>query len=155
MRVSVLAVVLTAATFSPTVSQAQGTNPQAIFWDSAMQGDTAAMAVALERGALVDSLDTRQNYNGRRALNWAAWYNRVPAIHFLLAHGASLEARNRTGFTALHHAAEAGSLEAAQALLAAGADPQAANAAGERPAETAMKRGHVRIAALLGAKPKP
>lgn len=153
MRVSVLTVVLAAATLTPAVSRAQATNPQAIFWDSAMQGDTVAMAAALQQGALVDSLDTRQNYNGRRALNWAAWYNRVPAIRFLLTHGASLEARNRTGFTALHHAAEAGSLEAAQALLAAGADPQAANAAGVRPAETAMKRGHEQIAALLRGTP--
>jgi ankyrin repeat protein len=152
MRPSLFAFLFAAATLSPAVAHAQGTNPQAIFWDSAMEGDTVAMAAALQRGAVVDSLDTRQNFNGRRALNWAAWFNRVPAIRFLLAHGATLEARNRTGFTALHHAAEAGSRAALEALLAAGADPQAANAEGVRPAETAMRKGHVQIATLLRAK---
>jgi len=127
-------------------------DPQAALWDAAIAGDTAAMAAALRNGADIDSLDTRTNPNGRRALNWAAWHDRVPAIQFLLAHGARLEARNLTGFTALHHAAEAGSLKAVEALLAAGADPDAANQEGRRPAETAMAKGHGVIAVLLEGK---
>jgi len=73
----------------------------------------------------------------------------VPAIDFLLAHGAPLEARNRTGFTALHHAAEAGSLAAARALLAAGADRNTVNEAGRKPVETARLEGHEEMARLL------
>lgn len=130
-------------------AQCQVADPQAQLWDGAIQGDTSAMAAALARGAVIDSLDTRRNRNGRRALNWAAWYNQVPAIHFLLGHGAPLEARNHTGFTALHHAAEAGSREALEALLAAGADPQATNAAGRLPLETARRKGHEAVAAVL------
>lgn len=154
-RVSALA--LSVLVCFSTAGQAQGPDrqvrdPQAALWDAAIAGDTAAMAAALRRGADVDSLDTRTNPNGRRALNWAAWYNRVPAIRFLLAHGAHREARNITGFTALHHAAEAGSLEAAEALLAAGADPDAANNEGRRPAETALAKGHGVVAVLLESR---
>jgi ankyrin repeat protein len=137
--------------FHPTAAPAQGADPQAQLWDAAMQGDTLAMAAALRQGAVIDSLDTRENPNGRRPLNWAAWYNRVPAIQFLLAHGAPLEARNHTGFTALHHAAESGSVEALRALIQAGADPQAANAAGRLPIETARARGKLGAVMLLDA----
>ena len=132
-----------------TPAQCQVDEPQARLWDGASEGDTAAMAAALRQGAVIDSLDTRRNPNGRRALNWAAWYNHVPAITFLLAHGARLDARNSTGFTALHHAAEAGSVEALQALLRAGADPQASNAAGQLPVETARAHGHAQVVFLL------
>ncbi len=152
MRCSSFAAIFISTLFSPTTARAQVPDAQVALWEGATQGDTAAMAVALQRGAVIDSLDTRANPNGRRALNWAAWYNRVPAIRFLLAHGASLEARNRTGFTALHHAAEAGAMEAAEALLAAGADPEAANYVGRRPAETAMDKGKVDVAAVLRAR---
>ena len=130
----------------------QTRNPQVALWEGAIAGDTVVMGAALRDGARLDSLDTRTNPNGRRALNWAAWFNRVAAIRFLLAHGADLEARNLTGFTALHHAAEAGSLEAAEALLAAGADPDAANTDGRRPAETALAKGHAVVALLLEEK---
>ena len=135
----------------PASSPGQGRDPQAQLWDGAMQGDTVIMAAALRQGAVIDSLDTRRNPNGRRALNWAAWYDRAPAIQFLIAHGAPLETRNHTGFTALHHAAEAGSLEALQALIRAGADPQAANAAGLLPIETARERGHLDAVMALEA----
>jgi ankyrin repeat protein len=125
--------------------------PQTRLWDAAIAGDTTALAQALDDDADVDSLDTRTNRNGRRALNWAAWYDHAPAIRVLLAHGATLEARNHTGFTPLHHAAEAGSMKAVQALLAAGADPGAKNNAGRSPADTARAQGHVTIADLLEA----
>jgi hypothetical protein len=122
---------------------------QSRLWDAAMAGDTLAIRQAVADGAKVDSLDARRNPNGRLALNWAAWYDHVPAIRTLLALGAPLEAENRTGFSALHHAAEAGSLEAARALLAAGADPGHRNRAGFLPVETAHERGNDDVAALL------
>lgn len=120
-------------------------------WDAAIAGDTLAIRQAVDDGAKVDSLDTRRNPNGRRALNWAAWNDRVDAIQLLLALGAPLEGVNNTGFSALHHAAEAGSVAAARALLAAGADPTHANNAGRIPAETARLQGNVEIVALLQA----
>lgn len=123
-------------------------------WDAAITGDTLAIHQALADGADVDALDTRSNRNGRRALNWAAWNDRVPAIEVLLAAGATIEAENNTGFTPLHHAAEAGSLAAARALLSAGADPGHRNKAGRLPIDTARERGNAEVAALLEAVEK-
>jgi len=130
-------------------SPLQAQDAQSRLWDSAIAGDTLGIRQALAAGAKTDSLDVRRNPNGRLALNWAAWHNRVPAIEMLLAMGAPIEAENRTGFTALHHAAEAGSLEAARALLAAGADPRHANKAGRTPAVTAREQGNEEVAALI------
>jgi ankyrin repeat protein len=122
---------------------------QSRLWDGAIAGDTLAIRQAIADGAKIDSLDVRRNPNGRMALNWAAWHNRVEAIEMLLAMGAPIEAENRTGFSALHHAAEAGSLEAARVLLAAGADPEHANKAGRTPAATALAQGNQEVAALI------
>lgn len=127
--------------------------PRAQLWDAAIQGDTVALAAALQYGAAIDSLDTRRNPNGRRALNWAAWYNHPVAIRFLIARGAEVNIANWTGFTPLHHAAEHGSLEAARVLLALGADRTLRNEMGQRPIDVARERGHPEVAALLDSLP--
>ncbi len=127
---------------------------QSRLWDAAIAGDTAAIRKAVADGARVDSLDTRTNRNGRYALNWAAWYNRVDAVKLLIALKASLEAENNTGFTALSHAAEHGSLEAARILLDAGADPDHANQSGNTPQVIAEARGYTALATLLEAAPR-
>jgi len=124
---------------------------QSRLWEAAIAGDTLVIRQAVAEGAKLDSLDTRRNPNGRMALNWAAWHDRVTAIELLVALGAPLEAENRTGFSALHHAAEAGSVEAARALLSVGADPSHANKAGRRPADTAREQGHEELVAMLEA----
>ncbi len=135
-------------------SGATASSAQAALWDAAMVGDTAAIGRSLADGAAIDSLDTRTKPTGRRALNWAAWFNHVEAVRLLLARGASIDAENTSGFTALHHAAEAGAEQAAEVLLAAGANPNHPNQAGERPAETARRLGHSKIASKLeGGRP--
>jgi ankyrin repeat protein len=147
-RIMLLLVALAAGAL-PAGSPLLAQDAQSRLWDSAIAGDTLGIRQALADGAKIDSLDVRRNPNGRLALNWAAWHNRVPAIEMLLAMGAPIEAENRTGFSALHHAAEAGSLEAARALLAAGADPLHANKAGRTPAITAREQGNAEVAALI------
>ncbi len=127
---------------------------QSRLWDAAMLGDTVALVKALADGAKVDSLDVGRSRNGRRALNWAAINNRVPAINLLLANGAAVNSQNLTGFSPLHHAAEKGSLEAARALLAAGADPLLGNAAGNTPADVARELGYDAVAALIESAAK-
>ncbi|HET9293692.1 MAG TPA: ankyrin repeat domain-containing protein [Gemmatimonadales bacterium] len=146
----------------PATGAAQALRPdaQSRLWDAAIAGDTAAITSALNDGARVDSLDLRQSRNGRRALNWAALNNHVPAIRLLLARGAGIQLTNLTGFTPLHHAAEVGASEAAMALLAAGADPTWPNDAGQSPAEVAAAHGHGDLADALAAaasrvKPAP
>ena len=148
IRLSAL-LVATAAAILLFGSSLFAQDAQGRLWDAAIAGDTLAIRAALADGAKIDSLDTRRNPNGRLALNWAAWHDRVPAIEMLLAMGAPIEAENRTGFSALHHAAEAGSMEAARALLAAGADPLHANKAGSTPAVTARAQGNDEVAALI------
>jgi ankyrin repeat protein len=132
---------------------AQATSPQEELWDAAMRGDTVSMATALSHGATVDSLDTRRNPNGRRALNWAAWYNQPLAIRLLVSRGARVNSTNLTGFTPLHHAAESGSVEAAQALLELGADWNQLNGDGLRPIDVARAKGRFEIMVILDALP--
>ncbi len=127
---------------------------QARLWNAAVSGDTVALVQAIDAGAVVDSLDVRSNPNGRRALNWAAWNNRVPVIRILVAHGATVNGSNLTGFSPLHHAAESGSLEAALALLTAGADPQRLNNDGETPSAVARRRGFTALADSIDAAAK-
>src|SRR6478736_6026639 len=80
-----------------TAQQSAATPVQERFWDAAISGDTVALARALAEGAVLDSLDTRQNENGRRALNWAAWYDHADAVRVLLAAGADPTAINVGG----------------------------------------------------------
>ncbi len=87
---------------------------QNALWDAAKSGDVAALKKAIDEGADVNAIDARTNPNGRRALNWAAWYNHAEAIEELLKVGAEINGVNLTGFTPIHHAAEAGSPEAAR-----------------------------------------
>jgi hypothetical protein len=155
-RMLLLALLFAGAGLLAPMSPAAAQDAQARLWDASIAGDTVAIGRALADGARIDSLDTRRNPNGRRALNWAAWNNRVGAIQLLLARGASINLANRTGFTPLHHAAESGSAEAALALLAAGADPAWPNQEGQTAAAVARARGHTELADRLeAATPKP
>jgi ankyrin repeat protein len=152
-----LAVFLLVSGPSPAIAQAVP-DAQARLWDAAIAGDTAAITKALADGARIDSLDVRRSLNGRRALNWAALNNQVPAIQTLLDRGAGIQLANLTGFTPLHHAAEAGATEAAMALLAAGADPTWPNDAGLTPGEVAREHGHGALADSLNvavSRPRP
>jgi len=130
-------------------SSATGQSAQDRLWDASRAGDTLGVAQALADGADVNALDTRSNPNGRRALNWAAWYDHVPVIEQLLAAGAEIDGVNNTGFSALHHAAEAGSPDAARVLIAHGADVGLTNFAGRAPVETAWARGHDQLVQIL------
>ena len=137
-----------------TSSAAQAQDYQAQLWDASISGDTVAIAQALDAGAKVDLLDTRTNPNGRRALNWAAYNNRGPAIKLLLARGAGLNLTNLSGFTPVHHAAEAGATDALNILIAAGADLTIPNARGSLPLDTARAQGHSEAVLLLEAASK-
>lgn len=142
-----LAAVVSLGLTSAAVAQ----DAQSRLWAASVVGDTAAIRLALDDGARVDSLDTRRSRNGRRPLNWAALGDHVPAIEMLLARGAPINGTNLTGFTALHHAAEAGSVNAARALLIAGADVTLTTQAGVTAAEVARGRENDAVATLIEA----
>jgi ankyrin repeat protein len=137
-----------------TVTTLHAQDHQAQLWEASISGDTMAIARALDAGAQVDALDIRTNPNGRRALNWAAFNNRVAAVKLLIARGASLNLTNITGFTPVHHAAEAGAVNALKALLEAGADITIPNGQGALPVDTARRLDHVEAVQLLEAAAK-
>jgi hypothetical protein len=118
------------------VERAAAPNAQMDLWIAAVNGDTTAIAAAVRAGARVDSLDPQAN---RRALSYAALGNHAAAVRALIAHGATINLANRTGFTPLHHAAEAGAADALATLIAAGADPSIASAQGALPIDTARR----------------
>ena len=143
----------TTALVLAAVACSDGTSPvsaaQAALWTAARTGDVAGLAAAVEQGADVNALDVRTNDNGRRALNYAAEFNRSAAVHWLAQHGANVNLGNNRGFTPLHHAAEFGTLEAAVALLEEQADPNAKLPSGSTPLAVARQRGHTAIVQLL------
>jgi len=122
-------------------------NPQ--LWDGAKTGDLSLVKKALAMGADLQALDTRSSKTGRRAMNWAAFYNRLVVLEYLIAQGADLNATNRSGFTPLHHAVENNAVEAAQFLLQAGADKTIPTKRGVLPIETARKIGSNALVKLL------
>lgn len=126
---------------------------QAKLWEAAKLGDTLGLEKAILEGADVNALDTRRSKNGRRALNWAAYYNHVSAIKVLLKHGADIDATNLSGFTPLHHAVENKAIEATHYLIDQGADKGIASKSGRTPLQTAQgMRQQALISLLLGTE---
>lgn len=123
----------------PTFAAGANSAAQAQLWDACRSGNLTAAKRALAKGADLRLLDTRKSRSGRRALNWAAWFNHPDLVRWLLDQGVAIDAVNRTGFTALHHAVENGSREAFDVLLAAGADASVANRHGATPLQTAQR----------------
>lgn len=88
------------------------------------------------------------NDDGFTALHAAAEVNHADAIPWLVAAGASLEARTRHGHAPLHVACGLGHREVAEALLEAGADPSATSPGGT-PLEVAQAEGKPALVELL------
>lgn len=118
-------------------------------WDGAISGDVEIVKQALAAGAEIDALDTSRSKTGRRAMNWAAYYNRTEVLRYLIAQGAQINAVNHSGFTPLHHAVEGNALEAVKLLLAAGADTKIPNKRGQLPMDTAKRLEREKIIPLL------
>ena len=91
------------------------------FYNSAHEGNIQRLEAALLPSMSVDALEADLLY-GRAALHIAAEAGSVPAIRWLLAHGATVDLRNSEGETPLYEAARWAQPEAIKALLAAGAN---------------------------------
>ena len=91
------------------------------FYNAASEGNIQRLEAALLPSMSVDALEANP-LQGRAALHFAAEVGGVPAVQWLLAHGATVDLRNSEGETPLHEAAFWARLEAIKALLAAGAD---------------------------------
>src|SRR5262249_50621554 len=90
-------------------------------------------------------------FGGLPPLLLAAVRQDVDVVRAMLARGADLNARDRSGSTALMWAAfnETGDATIVQELLARGADPAATNAAGATALDWAARRGETPAVAAL------
>ncbi|MCB1226014.1 MAG: ankyrin repeat domain-containing protein, partial [Verrucomicrobiales bacterium] len=83
---------------------------------AAAEGDVAALDLFLRAGVSVD-LPASPQEPGRTALRAAAEASQVEAFHWLLDHGASIDAADRSGTPLLSVAIEQGSEPLARALI--------------------------------------
>ncbi len=124
----------------PDVIFPEPNSPEQIsLWDACIGGDVKTLKKAIQEGADINALDTRKNRNGRRPLNWAAWYGHTTIIELLLKHGADINAQNNSGYTAIHHAAENCKPESFELLWKHKADIDITNYGGRTVLQTAKK----------------
>ena len=87
--------------------------------------------------------------------NWrvhmAAYNDNVAQVSFYIAHGADVNARDRTGKTPLHRASQGNAKATAKMLLDFGANPDAKDQGGATPLHYAAWEGALTVAALLVA----
>ncbi|HUZ72904.1 MAG TPA: ankyrin repeat domain-containing protein [Stellaceae bacterium] len=125
---------------------------------------TVADAAAHNATAQVESLllkgqsdpDGVNGASGRTALDYAVSFDNMTMATFLLAHGAHVDARDRSGDTALHWAAELGNLAMMRMLIAHKATVDATNRQGITPLMLAAANTQpeaVRLLIARGADP--
>jgi ankyrin repeat protein len=87
-------------------------------------------------------------------LHFAAMYNHIEAVEFLLRAGADLEARDKEGLTALHHSLDSfASTDVAELLVSAGANLNSRSSEGETPLMQAARGGFISSLHLILSKP--
>lgn len=90
-------------------------------FNAASEGELKRLEAALLPSLNINAIEA-DRMQGRAAIHMAAQVGSVPAIQFLLAHGAEVDLPNSEGETPLHEAAFWAHPEAIRALLDAGAD---------------------------------
>ena len=112
-----------------------------------VEGKPAMVRLLIDKGARVDALS---EVEGRTALHLAAELGDVDMLALLLAKGADLAARDRTGKAAIHLATIAGHAEIIRHLLKAGSAPDMREP-GENmtPLLLASLHGKIRIVRIL------
>lgn len=121
-----------------------GLGTRLITW--ARDGDLARVRATLDRGANVDA---RNRDGGHTALMAACGGNHGDVVWELLARGADVHARTRTGETAMLDAAAFAAPAVVLELAARGADVNARDARGRTPLLRAARFDRVAVAAEL------
>ena len=101
-------------------------------------------------GAHPHSVNCR-DLDGRHStpLHFAAGYNRVSVVAFLLEHGAEVHAKDKGGLVPLHNACSYGHYEVTQQLIEHGACVNAADLWRFSPLHEAAAKGKFEICKLL------
>jgi TPR repeat protein len=114
---------------------------------AAKSGAVAALAKILAAGVAVDTPDAEN----LTALNWAAYNGHLPAVKFLIEHGAKIDPQmNKSGWTPLMNASAQGFPKVAALLLEHGADVNArSHDGGYTPLMYAARKGKKAVLLLL------
>ncbi|KAK9965131.1 hypothetical protein ABG768_004240 [Culter alburnus] len=167
---------LLSAGCDPLITSLQGFSPsqlanesiQEILQEGAFTGNSDTDRQLLEASKsgdleVVKKLCTLQNVNcrdveGRQStpLHFAAGYNRVAVVEYLLQHGADVHAKDKGGLVPLHNACSYGHYEVAELLVIHGAVVNVADLWKFTPLHEAAAKGKYEICKLLlqhGADP--
>lgn len=116
---------------------------------AATAGYIEMIALLVEHGGNVNVKYARDDFT---PLHAAVVKRRPGAARWLLAHGAAVDAKTKSGWTACHFAALGGDAAMVDMLLEQGADAEARTAAGETPQDVARGAGHMEVAAIAGRR---
>ncbi|WP_413290182.1 ankyrin repeat domain-containing protein [Bdellovibrio sp. HCB337] len=124
----------------------QNTESVKLFVDAKI-GNTEAFA---DEKALSPYLDINiKDHKGYSPLMYAAYYNHIDLVKWLITNGADVESPDRGGNTILMGVAFKGHIEVAQHLIRAGADVSATNLIGMNALQFAQMFGRHDMAVLL------
>ncbi|KAG1954633.1 poly [ADP-ribose] polymerase tankyrase-2-like isoform X1 [Pimephales promelas] len=165
---------LLSARCDPLITSLQGFSPsqiasqsmQEILQEGTFTGNTDRQLLEASKSGdleVVKKLCTVQNVNcrdveGRQStpLHFAAGYNRVAVVEYLLLHGADVHAKDKGGLVPLHNACSYGHYEVAELLVTRGALVNVADLWKFTPLHEAAAKGKYEICKLLlqhGADP--
>ncbi|XP_041124124.1 poly [ADP-ribose] polymerase tankyrase-2 isoform X3 [Polyodon spathula] len=151
-----------------SASQMGNENVQQVLQEGVLIGNSDSDRQLLEAAKSGDSevvkkLCTLQNVNCRDVegrlstpLHFAAGYNRVAVVEYLLQHGADVHAKDKGGLVPLHNACSYGHYEVAELLVTHGAVVNVADLWRFTPLHEAAAKGKYEICKLLlqhGADP--
>jgi hypothetical protein len=114
--------------------------------EAAKAGNVATMSQAWESGA---SVAAALDMNGESALHNAAGRGHVPAIEWLMQHGADLAAKDQCGAYPLHCAARRDHVLAMESLVDHGAELDSINSYGDTALHAAAHNGQARAVEWL------
>lgn len=131
------------------VAVAPAAQPSSGLHEAIARGDDAAALKLIDEGADINEKDPGA---GASPLHYAVMKGRLPMIKLLIARGADVGSRTRTGTTPLHTAVLYSRLEAARLLIDAGADVNAQSATGTTPLKLAEAANNAKMAELLRSR---
>uniref|UniRef100_A0A6P6XRZ9 Poly [ADP-ribose] polymerase n=1 Tax=Dermatophagoides pteronyssinus TaxID=6956 RepID=A0A6P6XRZ9_DERPT len=123
-------------------------NPEHQLLEAARQGELDLVRTILSK---YPHLVNCRDIDGRQStpLHFAAGYNRIDVVEYLLEHGANVRAKDKGGLVPLHNACSYGHFEVAELLLKKGANVNATDLWKYTALHEAASKGKIDIVKLL------